>query len=148
MYPTLNNGDLLIASKLDYRLHAPERGDIVIMRDPVDPGREFIKRVIGLPGDRISIKNGHVFVNRVELEEPYLRAGQTAPNWSAPAQAMEEVVPENRYFVLGDNRDHSSDSRMFGSVTRDGIEGRAVVRFWPFSRLEFLNVRPYLAHER
>jgi signal peptidase I len=147
MYPTLNNDDLLIASKLDYRLHAPERGDIVIMKDPLDPGREFIKRVIGLPGDRISIHQGHVFVNRVELQEPYLHASGIGTAWSNATPAMEEVVPANRYFVLGDNRDHSSDSRMFGSVTREGIEGKAVVRFWPFTRAELLNVRPSLAKE-
>ena len=148
MYPTLNNGDLLIASKLDYRIHPPERGDIVIMKDPLDPSRNFIKRVIGLPGDRILIRDGHVFVNGAQLEEPYVDAARVAGSWpTRSGSGSGEAVPPDSYFVLGDNRDHSSDSRYFGYVNRDQIEGKAVVRFWPVSQLELLNVRPYLANE-
>jgi signal peptidase I len=148
MYPTLNNGDLLIASKLDYRLHQPERGDIVIMKDPMDPSRDFIKRVIGLPGDRISIRNGHVYVNQVQLEEPYVD-GSWRTDGTAPVDPTEaRKVPADSYFVLGDNRDHSSDSRFFGYVNRTQIEGKALVRFWPFQKADLLNVRPSLAKER
>lgn len=150
MYPSLNDGDLLIASKLDYRLHQPERGDIIILRDPFDPSRDFIKRVIGLPGDHILIRDHHVLVNGVVLNEPYLREGWLASaNWptSTPEAVDGETVPGDSYFVLGDNRDHSSDSRLFGYVFKSQIDGRAVARFWPYQRMEVLNVRPTLAKE-
>jgi len=149
MYPALNDGDLLIASKLDYRLHGPERGDIIILRDPFDTSRDFIKRVIGLPGDHIMIRDHHVLVNGVVLNEPYLHGGWIATaNWPGTPDAVDgETVPAGSYFVLGDNRDHSSDSRLFGYVTKDQIDGKAVVRFWPYQRIELLNVRPTLAKE-
>ncbi len=147
MYPALNDGDLLIASKLDYRLHAPERGDIIILRDPFDPSRDFIKRVIGLPGDHMLIRDHHVLVNGVLLNEPYLHGGWIATaNWpNTPDSVDGETVPADSYFVLGDNRDHSSDSRLFGYVAKAQIDGRAVIRFWPYQRIELLNIRPTLA---
>ena len=149
MSPSLSNGDLVLASKLDYRVHDPERGDIVILKDPMDGSKDFIKRIIGLPGDRILIRNRQVFVNSHPLEEPYLSSAWVAtPNW--PDRATEpdgEVVPPATYFVLGDNRDHSSDSRLFGYISRDTIEGKAVVRIWPFDHATLLNTRPTLAKE-
>ncbi|HLQ62152.1 MAG TPA: signal peptidase I [Candidatus Acidoferrales bacterium] len=146
MYPTLDSGDLLIASKIDYRLHPPERGDIVILKDPMDSSRDFIKRVIGLPGDRVLIRTGRVLINGVPLDEPYL-----APGWRGTWQTTEapegSVVPPNNYFVLGDNRDHSSDSRLFGWVSRDQIDGKAIARFWPAQKAEVLSLKPTFAKE-
>lgn len=149
MYPSLNDGDLLVASKLDYKLHSPERGDIVILRDPFDGSRDFIKRIIGLPGDHILIRDHRVLVNGVVLNEPYLRESWIATqNWpNTPDEVDGEVVPTDSYFVLGDNRDHSSDSRLFGYITRSEIDGKAVLRFWPYEHLQLLNVRPTLAKE-
>lgn len=145
MYPSLRDGDLLIASKVDYRIHPVERGDVVIVKDPYDSHRDFIKRVIGLPRDRILIRDHHVLVNGDRLEEPYVRAPWIITgDW--PAGSTEgEIVPDGRYFVLGDNRDHSSDSRLFRWVTDDDINGKAVLRFWPLQRAELLSVRPTLA---
>ncbi|HEY4025586.1 MAG TPA: signal peptidase I [Candidatus Dormibacteraeota bacterium] len=147
MYPSLHDGDLLIASKVDYRIHPIERGDIVILKDPLDPSRDFIKRVVGLPGDRIQIRDHHVLVNGGALSEPYVRAPwvQTG-DWPGPGAISIDVVPSGSYFVLGDNRDHSSDSRVFGRVRQDAIDGKAVVRFWPFPRAEVLNLRPTLTN--
>jgi len=149
MSPSLSTGDLVLASKLDYRVHDPQRGDIVILKDPMDPSKDFIKRVIGMPGDRILIHDRQVFVNGQQLQEPYIGSAWVAtPNWpDQPAEPDGEIVPPGSYFVLGDNRDHSSDSRLFGYISRDQIEGKAVVRFWPFDRVTLLDARPTLAKE-
>jgi signal peptidase I len=146
MSPTLSDNDLLIASKLDYRLHDPERGDIIILKSPMDPGRDYIKRVIGVPFDHILIRDRHVLVNGVVLEEPYIHNWVNGGTWPpAPAGIDGEVVPKDMYFVMGDNRDHSSDSRLFGWVSRDQIDGKAVVRVWPWAHIALLDLKPTLA---
>lgn len=148
MAPTLQSDDLLIASKIDYRLHAPERGDIVIVKSPIDPGRDYIKRVIGLPGDYVMIRDSHVLINGVVLEEPYVRDWQSSGKWPNQLDSPQgELIPNDMYFVLGDNRDHSSDSRLFGWISRDEIDGKAVVRIWPVGHAALLDVKPYLAKE-
>jgi signal peptidase I len=145
MYPSLHDGDLLIASRVDYRVHPIERGDIVIMKDPEDPNRDFIKRVVGLPGDRIRIHDHQVLVNGDALREPYIRAPWLqGSDWPGPGAGDSLIVPGGSYFVLGDNRDHSSDSRAFRWVSQDEIDGKAVVRFWPMGRLEVFRGRPIL----
>lgn len=139
MYPTLNNDDYLIATKLDYRFHNPDRGDIIIMRDPFDPSKDFIKRVIGLPGDELLIRDGKVFINGKLLEEPYLNPEPWTINANYPPAAGTgpgspvKLSPGN-YFVMGDNRNRSSDSRVFGQVKRDQIEARAWVRVLPVDK--------------
>ncbi len=146
MYPSLHDGDLLIASRVDYRIHPIERGDIVILKDPLDPRRDFIKRVVGLPGDRIHIHDHRVLVNGEPLREPYVQAPWVATgDWPGPSANDSNVVPRASYFVLGDNRDHSSDSRTFNWVRQDAIDSKAIVRFWPFQRMDLLDVRPTLA---
>jgi signal peptidase I len=145
MYPSLHDGDLLIASKVDYRVHPIERGDIVVLKDPLNPRLDFIKRVVGLPGDRIRIHDHRVLVNGRQLREPYVEAPWVATgDWPGPGPNDSVVVPGGSYFVLGDNRDHSADSRVFNWVRQDEIDGKAVVRFWPFQRVEVLNARPTL----
>ena len=136
MYPTLDNGDYLVATKLEYHFGNPERGDIVIMRDPYDQSLDFIKRVIGLPGERILIRNGVVYINGRVLHEPYLKG---TPAWTVNANLTDPggnpegmLIPKGFYFVMGDNRNHSSDSRFFGPVARSAIEARAVFRVLPF----------------
>lgn len=139
MVPTLDNGDYLIATKIDYRLHDPQRGDIVIMRDPYDNTKDFIKRVIGLPGEKILIQDGHVYINGQLLDEPYLRQDEpwttnaNFPPPGSPGAGQPFVIPAREYFVMGDNRNASSDSRLFGSVQRDRIEAHAWVRIWPLA---------------
>lgn len=146
MNPTLQNNDLLIASRIDYRLHTPERGDIIILKSPLDPGHDYIKRVIGLPRDHILIRDHHVLVNGQTLEEPYVADWVITGNWPLTSEELGgEVVPDGQYFVMGDNRDHSSDSRVFGWISRDQIDGKAIVRFWPMSHAELLTLRPYFA---
>ncbi|MDQ6877850.1 MAG: signal peptidase I [Candidatus Dormibacteraeota bacterium] len=131
MFATLDDNDYLIANKIDYRLHAPQRGDIIILRPPTDNSKDFIKRIIALPGERILISQGYVYINGHKLDEPYLPEQWTQlDNWGGPDGA---VVPANNYFVMGDNRNRSQDSRTFGFITRDRIDGRAWFRIWPFT---------------
>jgi len=132
MFATLDNDDYLIANKIDYRLHAPQRGDIIILRPPTDNSKDFIKRVIALPGERLLIRDGIVYINGHKLEEPYLPEAWTTLNNPAPYSVGDGVViPANEYFVMGDNRNRSEDSRIFGPISRDRIDGRAWFRIWP-----------------
>ena len=112
-----------------FLFHGPQRGDVIVFRYPRDPDRDFIKRVIGVPGDRVRVVDGVVYVNDVPLHEDYI---------SAPAGrdlAEEEVVPPGNYFVLGDNRPNSSDSRSWGFVPEENIIGKAMLTYWPLSDL-------------
>jgi len=124
MEPTLENDQFLVVNKLSYRLHEPQRGDIIVFRDPNDESRKLIKRVIGLPGERVEVRNSQVLVNDYPLEEPYI---SSPPHYSLAAQ----LIPEGQYFVLGDNRNNSSDSHSWGPVPDHEIVGKAWVSYWP-----------------
>jgi signal peptidase I len=131
MFGTLNDNDYLIANKIDYRLHPPERGDIIILRPPTLSTTDYIKRVIALPGERLLIKDGHVYINGHLLEEPYLpEAWTVGTEYGGPNGT---VIPANEYFVMGDNRNRSQDSRVFGPIGRDRIDGKAWFRIWPLN---------------
>jgi len=132
MFATLDNNDYLIANKIDYRIHGPQRGDIVILRPPTDNSKDFIKRVIALPGETLLIRDGIVYINGRKLDEPYLPEAWTVfDNWP-PNGANGQVMGPDQYFVMGDNRNKSQDSRSFGPISRDRIDGRAWFRIWPF----------------
>ncbi|HDK26359.1 MAG TPA: signal peptidase I [Candidatus Atribacteria bacterium] len=128
MEPTLHNGERLIANKISYRFESPERGEIIIFRPPIEIKRNYIKRIIGVPGDKIEIINGEVFLNEEKLEEPYVKY-KSFENLSA------FIVPPDSYFVLGDNRSNSSDSRYWGFVPRKNIVAKAWVVFWPLNKI-------------
>jgi signal peptidase I len=124
MQPTLVAGQRLIVLKVFY---TPERGDIVIVRPPIRPDKEFVKRLIGLPGDTVEVKNETVYINGLPVYEPYVKA--------KPAYSYGPYkIPDNNYFVLGDNRNNSSDSHSGWTVTRQEIIGKACLRYWPFSK--------------
>ena len=128
MEPNFHNGEYLIIDELTYELRLPERGEVVVFRYPLNPSEFFIKRVIGLPGEKVEIKNGKITINGLELAEPYLLANlETAPN-------VKMELTENQYFVLGDNRPHSSDSRFCGALPKEKLMGRALVRLWPIAK--------------
>ncbi len=129
MYPTLHDGDYLIASPIPYWIHQPQRGDIVILKDPQDPGENLVKRVVAVPGDRMVIRDGHVYIDGKQLSEPYINGPWTLRATWPPNGA--ELVPPGEYFVMGDNRNISLDSRAFGPVPRADIEGEAWFRLWP-----------------
>ena len=122
MLPTLTEGEMIIINKLSYYLDEPERGDIIVLDYPNDPSREFIKRLIGLPGDRIEVANGQVYVNGAAIDEPYIN--------ERPAYSGSWTVPEGQYFVLGDNRNNSSDSHIWSFLPREDIVGKAWVIYW------------------
>jgi signal peptidase I len=124
MEPNFHDGQFLIVNKLVYLLHPPERGDVIVFIPPTNTSRDFIKRVIGLPGDRIEITNGRVYVNGALLDEPY-------PLNPGTYSAGPVTVPPGEYFVLGDNRNNSSDSHSWGSVPAKDIIGKAWVSYWP-----------------
>ena len=135
MHPTLVDGQHLIANKLIYSrfsFHPPYHGDIVIMVHPKDPSRDIVKRVIGLPGDIIEIEEGRVIRNGETLNESYVGNGDRSTR-----EAVE--VPPGSYFVLGDNRAASTDSRAWGFVADEHIIGRAWLSYWPSDRLGFLH---------
>lgn len=126
MMPGLADQERIFINKYAYRLGSVERGDVVVFRYPGDPSKNYIKRVVGEPGDRIEISRGEVFVNGNRLEEPYV------PVQFRDERSMNEViVPARSYFVLGDHRNLSSDSRDFGPVERSAIFGKAVFAYWP-----------------
>ena len=133
MYATLDDNDYLIANKIDYRLHPPQRGDIIILRPPTDNSKDFIKRVIALPGEKLLIRDSVVYINGRRLDEPYLPEAWTIlNNW--PNDGTDgRVMKSNEYFVMGDNRNRSQDSRIFNPITRDRIDGRAWFRIWPLN---------------
>jgi signal peptidase I len=123
MEPNLHNNERLIIEKISYRLREPQRGDIVVIKRP-NSTEPLIKRVIGLPGDRVEVREGKVYINDQAYEEPYLDQ-ETWGNFAL------ETVPEEHVFLLGDNRRASNDSRAFGVVPFDDIIGRAWLRYWP-----------------
>ena len=123
MEPNLHDSEYVLIDKVSYRLHPPERGDVIVFERPGED-RDYIKRVIGLPDDTVEVRGGQVWVNGVALDEPYL--DQTIRN-DMPAR----VVQPDQYFVMGDNRNNSSDSRAFGTITEEVIVGRAWLVYWP-----------------
>ena len=118
--------------RIVYPFHPPERGDIVVFDPPTVSEKPYIKRVIGLPGETITIKDGFVFVDGVQLNEPYIDGAITECNRS---RCDPIIVPEGSVFVLGDNRRNSSDSRIFGPIPVDNIIGKAWITYWPFADL-------------
>ena len=125
-----------------YPLHPPQRGDIVVFDPPIGrTSKPYIKRVIGLPGEKITIHDGAVYVNGERLEEGYLNG--TATSWPNGDPSREVVVPEGHIFVLGDNRNNSTDSRSFGPVPTDDVIGKAWISYWPSSVAGILDTPDY-----
>jgi signal peptidase I len=136
MLPTLKIGDRVLVNKLSYRLHDPNRGDVVVFKAPPAAAtaeiKDLVKRVVGLPGETIEGKNGRIYINGKLLKEDYL---------PKPVESVEfgpQKLKPDEYFLLGDNRQNSEDSTKFGPVNRDQLIGRAFIRIWPPNRLGFL----------
>lgn len=132
MQPTLKPGEFLLVNKIEYKLGQIQRGDIVVFHYPLNPREDYIKRVIGLPGDTVTISNTRVMVNNQTLTEPYISA---PPQYSGSWE-----VPEGKVFVLGDNRNQSSDSHSWGFVPHDNIVGKALVVYWPLEEFKLLTL--------
>jgi len=130
MMPSLDDQERIFVNKFVYRLEPIERGDIVVFRYPRDPSKSYIKRVIGTAGDHIRIDSGQVYVNDEALDEDYVPAA-----YADARSYPDTVVPPNSYFVLGDHRSMSNDSRDFGPVNESFIYGKAVFGYWPVDKL-------------
>lgn len=137
MQPTLYEQDFVIVNRLAYKMGNPQRGDVVVFQPPVASEEPYIKRVIGLPGDTVSISGGKVYVNNSPLSEPYIMA---PPNYNGVWN-----VPEGQLFVLGDNRNNSSDSHQWGMVQLSSVMGKAEVVYFPITHWKMLNPSPTTA---
>jgi signal peptidase I len=143
MEPTLSHEDRLILNKMG----EIERFDIIVFPAPDDPDKQYIKRVIGLPGDELQYRNDVLYIDGQPVEEPYLEGledaeglyNYTTGDFSLETLYGEEVIPEEQYFVLGDNRLNSKDSRAFGFVEEESIIGKTSLRIWPFEEIGFIN---------
>ena len=141
MQPTLYAGDFVIVNKIAYKVGSAGRGDVIVFHYPPDPDREpYIKRIIGLPGDQVRVDGGKVFVNGDALVEPYIAA--------PPSYQGTWTVPEDSLFVLGDNRNSSSDSHAWGMVPLENVIGKAEVVYWPPSEWKMLNQDVAVAAEK
>jgi signal peptidase I len=134
MLPNFDTDQFIIVSRLSYILGDPQRGDVVVFHYPKQSDRDFIKRVIGLPGETVTIQEGRVYIDNKLIEEPYIedfcRGHSCDGEW---------VIGEDEYFVLGDNRGASKDSQDFGPVERKYIVGRALIRYWPLSEIDIIS---------
>jgi signal peptidase I len=136
MYPTFDNGDYLFTDKISYRTGTPKRGDVVVFHAPeaaqcpTGTGCDFIKRILGLPGETVEVRNNAIWINGQQLPEDYI----SADNYTLPGaytQGRAVTLGSGEYFVSGDNRLHSSDSRAWGPITTKEIVGKAFFRYWP-----------------
>ncbi len=134
MEPGIHDRDRILVDQVSYIFGSVQRGDVVILRYPLDPSLDYIKRVIGLPGDEVVIQRGQVYINGEHLDEPYVAAAAIDP-WSS----MHTVVRPGHYFVLGDNRRRSSDSREFGQVPAEYLRGKVRARLWPLGRVGLID---------
>lgn len=123
MEPTLHSGQYLIISKVAYWIREPQRGDVVVLHPPNQPGEDYIKRIVGLPGESIEVRDGAVWVDGIRLDEPYVA--------TAPAYRTAWDLGKGEYLVLGDNRNNSRDSHSWGVLPADNIVGKAWVSYWP-----------------
>ena len=131
MNPTLQHGEYVLVSRLSYKTGEPQRGDIIVFSFPMDQRQDLIKRVIGLPGETITIRDGELLVNGMKLEEPYIA--------QPPIYNGEWAVSEGELFVLGDNRNDSKDSHQWGLLPDDNVIGKALLIYWPPQEWKLIN---------
>ncbi len=138
MKPTLQNGDRIFVNRFTYRFSKPQRGDIAVFIFPVDKKRDFIKRIIGLPGETVEIRDQRIFIDGEPVDNP--SAISTNRYRSLGTYGQGEIkVPENAYFVLGDNSQNSRDSRYWGFVPYENLRGKAFLIYWPIRRIQRLH---------
>lgn len=128
MEPTLLKGDRVLVSRLAYRFGEPQRGDVVVFHPPLGT-EDYIKRIVAVGGDHVAVKNGKLYLNGEPQQEPYIKDGDILGEFD------DIIVPKGSFFVMGDNRNNSGDSRIFGTITRQAIVGKAFARYWPPTRI-------------
>src|SRR3989344_9057277 len=138
MLPNFINGELILTDKISYRFKEPKRAEVIVFRAPTDPNRDFIKRIIGLPGETLMVEKGKVYINGEELKQSFLpNEVYTNPGRFLP-EGKEVKLDAGQYVAMGDNRNHSSDSREWGTITKSDIIGRAWLIYWPLERFSLI----------
>lgn len=143
MEPTFHNNEYILTDKISYKFGSPKRGEVIIFKSPTNPDVDYIKRVIGLPGEKLKVEKGHVYINDELLSEVYLRDSTLLFPGSPLQEGVDITVPSNHFFVMGDNRPHSSDSREFGPISKQLIIGRAIIRYWPITVIGYIPAARY-----
>lgn len=139
MFPTYHDGEYILTNLIALKVDSPKRGDVVVFKSPTNNEKDFIKRVIGQPGDTVRLQDGKVYVNGQELDESiYLASGVRTYGGSFLADGAQVVVPADNYFVLGDNRNFSSDSREWGFVEKEKLIGKSLIVYWPLGQLHVI----------
>lgn len=142
MHPTYKNGEMLMANKITYRVSEPKRGDVIIFK--FSDTQDFIKRIVGIPGDEVMIKDGKIYINNELLDESkYLQSSVITNGGSYLHEGQSITIQDNEYFVCGDNRTNSSDSREFGPITEDKIKGKAWIVYFPFTEFRIVQHETY-----
>src|SRR3990172_11342770 len=147
MMPNFKDGEYLMTDKISYLRGQPKRGDVIVFHSPPEANCpsgtncDFIKRVIGLPGETVEIRDSSIYIDGQKLDKPYLPADTVTISGQFTSTGL-LTIPQNQYFVMGDNRSHSSDSRAWGFITKEEIVGKAFFRYFPFSRLGLLSTVP------
>ena len=131
MEPNFHNGDYILTEKVSYKFRDPKRGEVIVFKAPNRPDADYIKRVIGLPNEKIKVIAGTIYVDQKKLDETYEPITFETYSGKFLKENEEFTIPNGKYFVLGDNRSHSSDSREFGPIEKSSIVGRAIIRYWP-----------------
>ena len=139
MLTSFEDGEFLLTDKISYRFHPPARGDVIVFKAPkTEPCSEieceYIKRIIGIPGDQVMVSKEKVYINGKPLLEAYLDLGTVTSAGVVLSEGKEIIVPENYYLAMGDNRNHSRDGREFGPIPRESIVGKAFFRYWPINK--------------
>lgn len=144
MFPTLHSGDYIFTDKVTYRLSEPQIGQIIVFKNPRQEDQDFIKRIIGTPGDLVKVEEGKVYVNRNLLDEFFYLNSSVITDANAFLSEGKEIrVPQEKYIVMGDNRGASSDSREWGFITKEEIIGKAFLRYWPINGLGIVRAADY-----
>lgn len=139
MYPNYHDQQYILTDKITYRRRLPARGDVIVFHAPPPNNADFIKRIIGLPGETIMVQGGHVYINGQQLVEPYLDPNLQTVQKSFLRDSVSYPIPAGYYMVFGDNRNFSSDSREWGPITLNAIVGRAAFRYWPIDSFGLLS---------
>lgn len=138
MYSNFKDKEYIITNLITLRFNDPKRGDVIVFKSPSDPSKDFIKRVIALSGDTVSIKNGFVYINQEKTSESYLDEGTRTYGGNFLQEGEEKIVPDGYFFVLGDNRNDSSDSRTWGFIKKENIKGISFFVYWPLNEIHII----------
>ena len=143
MYPNFHDREYILTDKISYQRGDPQRGDVVVFHAPPPYTSDFIKRIVGMPGETVMVQAGYVYVNGQKLQEMYLPDTYATTEKSFLREGVPYKIPDSYYMVFGDNRGYSSDSREWGPISKKAIVGKAMFRYWPMDRIELVKHQNY-----